>query len=65
MVTVPTLFVWSDQDAALDRRGAEETAKWVSGPYRFEILPGVSHWIPEERPQEVAALVLAHLEAHG
>jgi pimeloyl-ACP methyl ester carboxylesterase len=65
MVTVPTLFVWSDEDAALDRRGAVDTARWVSGPYRFEILSGVSHWIPEERPQEVADLVLAHLVAHG
>jgi pimeloyl-ACP methyl ester carboxylesterase len=65
MITVPTLFVWSDEDAALDRRGAEDTARWVSGPYRFEVLTGVSHWIPEERPQEVAELVLAHVRAHG
>lgn len=57
-ITVPTLYVWSDEDSALGGRGALLTARWVSGPYRFEILPGVSHWIPEESPADLARLVL-------
>ena len=61
---VATLYVWSDRDQALGRRAAEATASYVRGPYRFEVLPGVSHWVPEERPAELAALVLAHLERH-
>lgn len=64
-VAIPTLYVWSDGDAALGRRAASLTANWVTGPYSFVILPGVSHWIPEERPAELADLVLAHLAAHG
>ena len=60
-IDVPTLYVWSDQDAALGRRAAEGTAAYVRGPYRFEVLSGVSHWIPEERPAELAALMLGHL----
>jgi len=28
-----------------------------SGEYRFEILPGVSHWIPDERPDKLADLL--------
>jgi pimeloyl-ACP methyl ester carboxylesterase len=60
-VGVPTLYVWSDADPALGRRAAEATAGWVRGPYRFVVLPGVSHWIPEERPAELAGLVLEHL----
>jgi len=57
-VRVPTLYVWSDEDAALGGQAALLTARWVTGPYRFEILTGVSHWIPEERPAELARLVL-------
>lgn len=60
-VTVPTMHVWSDDDAALGRTGAELTARFVTGPYRFEVLPGVSHWIPEQAPRELAELLLSHL----
>lgn len=61
---VPTLYVWSDGDTALGRRAAEGTGQFVRGSYRFEVLAGVSHWVPEERPAELARLVLAHLAAH-
>jgi pimeloyl-ACP methyl ester carboxylesterase len=61
---VPTLYVWSDRDAALGRRAAEGTEAFVDAPYRFTVLSGVSHWIPEERPAELAALLLEHLAAH-
>jgi pimeloyl-ACP methyl ester carboxylesterase len=60
-VTVPTLYVWSTGDVALGRKAAELTARFVSGPYRFEILEGVPHWIPEEAPDAVVRLLLEHL----
>ncbi len=60
-VTVPALFVWSDKDPALGRRGAELTRRYVSGPYTFHVLPGVGHWIPEEAAGEVAELLRGHL----
>ena len=63
-ITVPTLYVWSDNDIALGRRAAEATVEWVSGPYRFEVLEGVSHWIPETAPVELNRLLLEHLAAH-
>ena len=60
-VTVPTLYVWSTKDVALGRKAAELTGHYVSGPYRLEILEGVSHWIPEEAPDAVVRLVLDHV----
>ena len=60
-VRVPTLFVWSDGDVAITRMAAERCARHVEAPFRFEILRGVSHWIPEEAPESVAALLLPHL----
>ena len=61
----PTLYVWSTRDAALGREGAEATAAHVAAPYRFEILEGVSHWIPEEVPDVLTRLLLEHLAAAG
>jgi pimeloyl-ACP methyl ester carboxylesterase len=58
------LYVWSTGDFALGRRAAELTADHVTGPYRFEVLEGVSHWIPEERPDDVVRLVLEQVRAY-
>jgi pimeloyl-ACP methyl ester carboxylesterase len=60
-VVVPTLHVWSTGDIALSREGAEATARYVDGPYRFEVLQAVSHWIPEEVPDVLTRLLLEHL----
>jgi pimeloyl-ACP methyl ester carboxylesterase len=60
-ITTPTLYVWSTNDPALGREAAEATASCVEGPYRFEVLEGVSHWIPEEAPAALNTLLLDHL----
>ena len=62
-ITMPTLYVWSTDDIALGREAAEATAGHVQGPYRFEVLEGVSHWIPEEVPDTLNGLLLEHLAA--
>ena len=36
----------------------------MTGEYRFEILDGVSHWMPEEQPETVAGLLLEWFDAH-
>ncbi len=63
-ITMPTLYVWSTDDVALGRSAAEGTAGWVEGPYRFEVLDSVSHWIPEAAPEAASALLIEHLEGH-
>ena len=62
-ISVPTLYVWSTEDIAVGRKAAEATADWVTGPYRFEILEGVSHWIPEAAPDDLNRLLLEHLSS--
>jgi pimeloyl-ACP methyl ester carboxylesterase len=56
-VSVPTTFVWSSEDIAVGRTAAEGCAAFVTGDYRFVELPG-SHWLPEESPEQLAAVVL-------
>ena len=60
-VDVPTLYVWSDRDVALGAAAAHATARQVRGPYRFEVLAGTSHWIPETAPAELSRLILEHV----
>jgi len=62
-VTVPTLYVWSDGDTAIGPKGAELTERFVAGPYTYEVLEGVSHWIPEEVPDRLDVLVARHFDA--
>ena len=63
LVRVPTLYVWSNGDAALGRPAAEASQEFVAAPYRFVVLDGVTHWIPEVAPQKLAQLLIAHLAA--
>ena len=60
-IETPTLFVWSTNDPALGPEGAHATGQHVTGPYRFEVLEGVSHWIQEQEPERFNALLLEHL----
>ena len=59
-VRVPTLYVWSTGDPALGREAAEWTRDYVLGDYRFEVLEGVDHWVPEHAADPFAALLLDH-----
>jgi len=46
---------------ALGRAATLATRDWVTGPYRLEVLEGVSHWIPEEAADRVGPLLQEHL----
>ncbi len=62
-VRVPTLYVWSSGDGAFGRAAAEDTRECVEAPYTFEVLEGVSHWIPETAPERLSDLLVRHLAA--
>lgn len=62
-VDVPTTFVWSDDDLAIGRAGADACGAHVTGDYRYEVLEGVTHWIPEQAPEAAAAAILARVRS--
>lgn len=64
-VTVPTLFVFGTDDCCLGRDAADLTERYVTGPYRYEVLDGVSHWIPEETPERLSELLVDHVSRHA
>ena len=62
-IGVPTLHVWSTEDAFLGRAATEDTARFCRGDYRLEVLDGVPHWIPELAAERLGELVVAHVKS--
>jgi len=60
-VRVPTTYVWGAGDPALGRWAAEHTGLCVEADYRFVPMEDVGHWIPDERPAELARLALERM----
>lgn len=63
-IGVPTLYIWSDGDKALLEKGALATGRHVAGEYRFEVVRGASHWMPDECPDRIADLLLDWFGGH-
>jgi len=63
-VSVPTTYVWGDHDVALGRYAAEHTGEHVTADYRFVPLRA-SHWLPETRPEQVAAAIIDRARRAG
>ena len=57
-ITVPTQYIWGSGDVAFTRDAALLTADYVEGDYRFLPLEGATHWLPEERAEDVAQAIL-------
>ncbi len=57
-VTVPTTYLWSSNDRALGREGAELCGDFVTADYRFVELADLTHWIPDEAPDALADAIL-------
>lgn len=56
MVHIPTLMIWGEEDTALDIRCTDGTDQWVPD-FELHRLPGVSHWVQQEAPEKVNAIL--------
>lgn len=56
MVDVPTLMIWGEEDSALNIRCTEGTEQWAPD-FELHRLPGVSHWVQQEAPERVNAIL--------
>ena len=57
-VAAPTLAIWSDGDHYLDGERVKKSAAFVQGPWRYEEIPGASHWVPLDAPERLNELLL-------
>lgn len=60
VIDVPTLLIWGEADAALDIATTQGTDRHV-GDFTLRRLPGVSHWVQQEAPEAVNAILEAWL----
>lgn len=60
----PTLFVAGDADPVMKMYGKayENLEKAIPNLKKKVVLPGVGHWVNQERPEEVNQLILAFLK---
>ncbi len=61
-IRAPTLLLWSDADPISPLSVARLLEERIPGA-RLQVVPGGSHAFAAERPDEVAALIRAHLAA--
>lgn len=61
VIDTPLLYLWGTDDPALGSAQAEFTERYVSGPYVFEALAGIDHWIPEKAASRTVERLLTHL----
>jgi pimeloyl-ACP methyl ester carboxylesterase len=62
-ITVPTCYIWGEDDVSVGRAAAEGTASHVSAAYRFEPLAGVGHFSSDEAPDRISALLVEHMQS--
>jgi len=60
-IETPTLMIWGEQDTALGLELTEGYDRYVRD-FTLKRLPGVSHWVQQEAPERVNALMRAWLE---
>ena len=57
-IDVPTLMIWGEDYVALDKSTTLTTGDYVND-FRIRYLPGVSHWVQQEQPEAVNAMISA------
>lgn len=60
ILEVPTLMIWGEEDVALGKELTFNTDKLVKD-FTIRYLPGVSHWVQQEAPEAVNAMIEAWL----
>ncbi len=60
-IKAPTLVIWGTADQFLHMRLTRGMRRHFSGPFAIRYLRGVSHWVQQEAPAKVNALLLRFL----
>ncbi len=60
VIATPTLMLWGLEDTALSKETTDGTDEHVTD-LTLRFLPGVSHWVQQEAPETVNAMLLAWL----
>jgi pimeloyl-ACP methyl ester carboxylesterase len=62
-IRVPVLHVHGLDDPYVLERTARRSAWWAGDGYRYEVLPGIGHFVQQEAAQRTTALLTEFLTA--
>lgn len=60
-VTCPVMGVWSSGDPALTEAQMTGSEAFLDGPWRYERIDGVGHWVPVEAAPQLSRLLVDFL----
>jgi pimeloyl-ACP methyl ester carboxylesterase len=60
-VPCPTMGIWSSDDFALTEPQMTASERFVTGPWRYQRLDGVDHWVPVHAPERLNRLLVEFL----
>jgi len=61
IIETPTLMLWGEDDMALTIETTYTTSRWVKD-LTLRYLPRISHWVQQDAPDEVNAMMRAFIE---
>jgi len=64
-IRVPVLQVHGIEDPYVLERTARRSACWAGDGYRYEVLPGIGHFVQQEAPERTTALLTEFLKPTG
>jgi len=64
VIETPTLMVWGEADVALGKDTTYGTDRYVR-ELTLRYLPGVSHWVQQDAPEMVNAMLSAFLRGES
>ncbi len=60
---VPVLQLHGAEDPYVLERTARHSAPWAGNSYRYEVLPGIGHFVPQEAPERTTELLTEFLRS--
>jgi pimeloyl-ACP methyl ester carboxylesterase len=64
-IVAPTLLVWGDEDRIVPPGYSRRFGKAIAGKTRYKTIRRAGHVVEHDQPQQVAAAILAFVEASG
>ena len=61
-IACPTMGIWGSEDFSMSESQMQNSGKYVKGPWQYERIEGVGHWLSTEAPERINALLLDFLK---
>ena len=63
-VSIPTLYIWGNNDLAIGRASVEGTKQYIKGEYKFVEL-NAGHWLIQEKYEDISNEITEHIKNHA